>query len=162
MARRSKPSSHAIAVAQQAQVSQQGRSSSALLQLLHNRERRLKKRDTKLADEVYYRLGIGHGALILHEFATQGLHQAHMRAQEGYTQTVRQLNAAKRAAYLDPETAEDLAEWTTAQKLMVERHYAASLEGVATQLIRLTGDPLYREEEEEAHGFLARLFGGGQ
>lgn len=162
MTRTARPSSRAITLAHQAQLSQQGRPSSALSRLLSNHDRRLTRRETALADEVYYRLGTGHGAVILHEFATEGLHQAHVRAQHGYLQTVQHLNAVKRSAYLDAETAEDVALWTAAQKLMAERHFAASLEGVGIQLIRLTGDDLYQQEEEVPQGFLARLFGGGR
>lgn len=161
MARTTRPTTRALALAQQARVSQQeGRHSSALTRVLANHDRKLSRREEKLAAEVYTRLGAGQGALIVHEFATQALSQAHVQTLQGFSGTVRQLNAVKNSVYWDPETAQDIADFVAAEKEMARRHFASNLEGVAAQLIGLARNPLYEEERDEPRGFFARLFGG--
>ncbi len=115
------------------------------------------KRQKKIAVETVTRAGTIQAQDLLHEWASEHIHRAHVTSQTNVFQTLSRLNATL-SLPMDEQTAKDLLAWTTAQKQLLIRHESTLLDGVVTNMTRTATKPL-PDDDEEPKGVLAWLLG---
>ena len=153
--RHAKQAQRAMAIVDQARLQQVNTQPSRLASMVE-RAGKPTKLQQKIAVETVTRAGSVEATGLLHEWASNTIARAHFVSHRNVLANVRHLNAAMHAP-MDPDTAEDMAAWTTAQKEMLFRHEATLLDGMATNITVIATKTL--PDQEEAGGFVDWLLG---
>lgn len=153
--RRAKQAQRAVAIVDQARLQQVNAQPSRLASMVE-RAGKPTGLQQKIAVETVTRAGSIEATGLLHEWASNTVARAHFISHHNVHANVRHLNAAMRAP-MDPDTAEDMAAWTLAQKEMLFRHEATLLDGMATNITVIATKQL--PDHEEPAGLLDRLLG---